>query len=78
MRPRTRLRDRPSLVPLPARWRNEHPSVPTVLPLPASVHAPHPTRRGSGSAVGGCAPTKAAFTFMDVRRGMGLRYKMGR
>lgn len=67
--------------PLPARWRSEDLSVPTVLPvlnIASSNLYMHPTllapstyrvRGGSGSAVGGCAPTKTARASLGLGGG---------
>lgn len=75
------MRGRPSLAPLPARWRTEDPSGSTVLPclnIASSNLYMHPTllapstyrvRRGSGSAVGGYAPTKAARASLGLGGG---------
>lgn len=63
---------------LPARWRTEDPSVPIVLPhlnIASSNLYMHPAllapstyrvQRGSGAAVGGCAPTKAARSSLGL------------
>lgn len=83
LRLRTRRGDRPSFAHFPARWRTGDPSVPTVLPrrniaslnlyMHPALLAPSRCRvpRGSGSAVGGCAPTKAARASLGLGGGRG-------